>query len=288
VTAITAASASSGWESGSKYTYQVRGRTLTALHQVSDQYVGILTRAKLDIVAKSESQLIAALRDAQFAKVQKNLPGGWGSWIGDEELSYEPLPVSSKPIEIRLQDGVIEEVVVDASLPTWEINMIKGVISQLQMDVKGKHLIESPENQLASGEDKNAVFKTMESTVTGRCEVQYDISALPEYVLQSRPELAPLPELRKDGDFIDVVKSTNFSRCAKRPFCNFGFPGLQHLEIASNQMGEAIAVSTQSKITPVLGGPSIKKKQGKSVIGLFLKINLVSHINEKVSSRALP
>lgn len=48
-----------GWRPGSEYKYAVRGRTLTALHQVKDQYAGIVLRAQLTIQAKTESILLA-------------------------------------------------------------------------------------------------------------------------------------------------------------------------------------------------------------------------------------
>jgi hypothetical protein len=53
---------------------------------------------------------------------------------------------------------------LDASVPTWEENWLKSVVSQLQVDARARNLKKSRINQLPQHHDKipMAVFKTME------------------------------------------------------------------------------------------------------------------------------
>jgi Lipoprotein amino terminal region len=55
--AVGAAFAESGWKQGTEYRYQLKGRTFAALHQVDNQYTGILLRALVTVVPKSSDVL---------------------------------------------------------------------------------------------------------------------------------------------------------------------------------------------------------------------------------------
>ena len=58
----------------------------------------------------------------------------------------------------------IANMSMDASVPTWEENWYKSVVSQLQIDAQAKNLKKSRINQLPQEHDQlpMAVFKTME------------------------------------------------------------------------------------------------------------------------------
>ncbi|CAG2058699.1 unnamed protein product [Timema podura] len=61
------ASDNPAWKINKEYKYSVTGRTLTALHQVSNQYAGILIRASLSLRLKSPNSLIAKISKPQYA-----------------------------------------------------------------------------------------------------------------------------------------------------------------------------------------------------------------------------
>lgn len=222
------------WKSGSEYKYQVQGRTMTALHQVADQYVGILMKAQLTVQPKSGDTLRAQISKPEFAQVHAELPDGWDSQIPESKLNYKKFPLSGKPFEIKIKNGAIDDLIVDGNLPNWEVNVLKSIVSQLQVDVQGENLIRSKYNQEPEGDKAYATYKTMEDSVTGRCEVLYDISPLPDHTIQNKPELAPLPHLRGDGQFIDVVKSKNFSHCHQSASHQRGFNAENDLESGDN------------------------------------------------------
>jgi hypothetical protein len=92
-----------------------------------------------------------------------------------------------------------------------------------------------------------------QESVAGEYETIYDISVLPEYVLQKRPELAPLPHLAGKGHLIEVVKTRNFSESDHSPSYHFGLTGATDWEPASTEMGHFLSVSrTYFPITRVL------------------------------------
>jgi hypothetical protein len=45
------------WEPNKQYVYKVQGRALTALHQIADQYTGILVKGELAIEPRTHQEL---------------------------------------------------------------------------------------------------------------------------------------------------------------------------------------------------------------------------------------
>lgn len=245
-----AAASDYAWKSDTEYHYNVRGRTLASLHQVDNQYTGIVIRAELTVRPKHDGLLQAKLQNTQYAQVHAKLPGGWKSEIPESQLSFRPMQLANKPFEIKLKNGTVQELIVDKSIPNWEANIIKSVISQIQVDVQGENMIKSRFNQPAEHQtsDISAEFKTMEDTVTGKCETLYDISELPEYLVQSQPELVPFPQFKADGDFIDVIKTRNYSNCDERIVYHYGLSELEGFEPAASNMGDFLTKSSVSRI----------------------------------------
>lgn len=113
-----------------------------------------------------------------------------------------------------MENGVIQSLSVDNSLSNYEINQLKVIVSQFQVDSNGHNRIVFSETVFNENSDNDAFFKTMEPIVTGNCETIYDISPIPEYLIKSHPEWVPLPELKGlSGEHIRVVKSRNYENC---------------------------------------------------------------------------
>nr|AGJ71349.1 vitellogenin [Chrysopa septempunctata]QBC41006.1 Vg1 [Chrysopa pallens] len=212
------------WKSNTEYQYRVHGRTLAALHDVADQYVGVLVRANLQINPRANGLLSAQINNPEYAQIHVNLPGGWESEIPQEQLHYKPLRLTNKPFEIELKNGAVKQVLVEKNIPNWEANLIKSLVSQIQVDMQGQNLLSSRYNQKPEMNENNGNYKTMEDTVTGKCETLYDVFPLPEHVLQNRPQIAPLPDLKGDGEIIGIVKTKNYSNCDQIVEAHFGFP----------------------------------------------------------------
>ena len=238
-----------GWKAGSEYNYLIRSRTLTSLGKLSDQYTGIVLKGLLTVQAKDPSTLVAKVSKGQYAEIHKELRNGWDSEISDQFLELRDLPITEKPFEIDVKHGVIRDLIVEKNTPTWEVNLLKSIVSQLQVDTQGENVIRGRSTQVPNAEDEPyGMFKAMEDSVGGKCEVLYDITPLPDYMFQYKPELVPIPELKGEGFHIDVIKTKNFSRCDQRMDYHFGISGQTNWEPGSNENGKFLSKSSSSRI----------------------------------------
>uniref|UniRef100_T1IB40 Uncharacterized protein n=1 Tax=Rhodnius prolixus TaxID=13249 RepID=T1IB40_RHOPR len=237
-----------GWKHGTLYRYEIRGRSVAGMHQVANQFSGVLLKGKLTVQPKSDDTLTLQVHNFEQAEVHTNFSNGWSTYVKDHDVNYKPLPVSDKPFELKFKNGVVDEMYVDKTLPTWEVNVLKAIASQLQVDTQGENLKKSKTNHVPVESETVGVYKTIEDSVTGECETIYDISPLPQFVLQSRPELVPLPKLVAGGQVLDIVKTKNYSNCEQRMAYHFGLTGLTDWEPASNQMGTFLSRSSVSRI----------------------------------------
>lgn len=179
--------------------------------ELNNQWVGIVTKAHLYIRPQSENILIGKVSQPQYAEIHEQLAEGWNSELDEDRLAYRQWPLSEKPFEIHLKNGTIRSMSVDRTMTngkeffnilsftlplnnfhlsniirTDEINQLKAIVSQFQVDVTAQNEIKCKHNQLPETmHSNNAVYKTMEPTVTGKCETLYDISPLPEYLTQN-------------------------------------------------------------------------------------------------------
>ncbi|XP_011879023.1 PREDICTED: vitellogenin-1-like [Vollenhovia emeryi] len=219
----TTAEHNNAWETGNEYHFLIQSRTLTALHKLSDQVSGILIKGDITIQVKSTDTLHAVVSNTQYAPVHKVLPGDLDSEITD--LEYRELSLSGKPFEIKLQNGLIQDVLIDQDVSTWEVNLLKSFLSQLQIDTQGENVIASRDTQMLDDSRLHDVFEVMEDSVGGKCEVRYIISPLSEKDLSENPEYVPLPNLRKDGHHIEVIKMKDYNRCEQRMAYHSGIVG---------------------------------------------------------------
>lgn len=214
-----------GWKDGKEYIYKIRSRTLASYDDVSRQYSGIMMEGQLQIQPNGQDSLRAKISQAEYSPIHTKLESAWDSEITRDQMSMQNFPLSDKPFEIKMKNGVVKDLIVDKSLPTWQVNVLKSIVGQLQVDTQGENAEKLKKHQLPEGKQPHAMYTTMEDSVGGKCEVVYDISPLPAHVLQKKPELAPMPELSEDGDFISVMKSKNYSNCDQRVSYHFGFNG---------------------------------------------------------------
>lgn len=208
------------WETDNEYQYLVRSRTLAGLNKLKEQYTGVQLKAILIIQAKSPEMLLARLSNPQYAHIHKTLMNGPESEISDQQLEYRQIPMSGKPFEIKLKHGVIRDISVDRDVPTWELNILKAIVSRLQIDTQGENALDSSSNQIPANENSPVMFKAMEDSVGGRCEVLYDITPLSESA-QERPDKVPFPQYG-NGQHYDVKKVKNYQKCQQRQVYHYG------------------------------------------------------------------
>lgn len=209
------------WETGNEYQYLVRSRTLAGLDKLKEQYTGVQLKGILIIQVKSPEMLLARLSNPQYAHIHKTLMNGPESEITDQQLEYRPIPMSGKPFEVKLKHGVIRDISVNRDVPTWELNILKAMMSQLQIDTQGENALDSSSNEIPVNENSPVMFKAMEDSVGGKCEVLYDITPLSESMVQQMPEKIPFPQFG-NGKHCDVKKVKNYQKCQQRQVYHYG------------------------------------------------------------------
>ncbi|KAK6620187.1 hypothetical protein RUM44_006588 [Polyplax serrata] len=245
---VAGATAEFGWKPNSEYRYEINTKTLASLNQVSDHYTGVVLRALVKIQPKTDRHLTVQITEPKYAEIQTSLPQGVETHLTEGQLHYQPLALTSQPFEVKLNNGIVDELIISKEVPIWEVNIIRSIVSQLQVDTQGVRIIHSKMNSIPKGDENTALYKVMEDTVEGECEVLYDVTPLPKYILQTMPHLAPQPQLAGQGQIIDIVKSKNFSNCEQRPGYHFGLTGLTDWEPTTNKMGNFLSRSSVSRV----------------------------------------
>ncbi|XP_050313480.1 vitellogenin [Anthonomus grandis grandis] len=248
-------SSSPAWKDNTEYVYSVNGRTLTGLEETADQYSGVFLKAKLHLSIRPDGKLQGRISEPKFAQIHTQLPDGWKSEIPDSQISYKQLQLSQKPFQLVLENGLIKRLIVEKDTLNWEANIIKSIVSQFQMDLQGENALQNPTSSFPTNEYMDAVFKTMEETVTGKTETIYDIHRLPEYLVQSQPWIAPQYKLKGEGDLIEVIKSKNYTNARDRPSYHYGFGEIEESEPTANKMGQFFIRQSNSRAI-LTGKPS--------------------------------
>ncbi|XP_072402124.1 vitellogenin-like [Diabrotica undecimpunctata] len=239
-----------GWKHGAEYVYSLEGRTLANIDALSQQQSGILFKGTLRLQPLSEGKLRGLIEKPVYDDIHAELPDGWQTEIPDKQVSWKQLQMVKKPFEVEMRNGRITGLIVSKSLANWEVNFIKSIMSQFQLNTKGEQLIESPLNSLPEDGPNNqeAVFLAMEDTVTGETETLYLIRPLPEQVVQRKSGEAKYLDAAENEDIIEIIKHKNYSNAEELPAYSYGFAKLRNGEPAGNQMGEFFTRETFSRV----------------------------------------
>nr|QDP42282.1 Vitellogenin 1 [Agasicles hygrophila] len=226
------------WKTNLEYIYQIQGRALASL-DTTDKFSGILTEASLKLQARPDGRLQGLILTPQYAQIFSQLSGGWMAHIPEQQVNWKPLRLSRQPFQIELNNGLITDLIFNKGTPNWEVNMVKGMISQFQLNIY--------QGDLQKGNQNSAKFQVYEETVTGHTDTMYEVSPLPEFKTfdESIPEFQ-----RVDGDqdlILEVLKHKNFSEHSELPSYVFGFGSLPGARAATNTMGKFFIRNSMSR-----------------------------------------
>lgn len=240
------------WQQNVEYRYNVRTQTLGAIPNLKNQWVGLFTKADLTIRPRSENTLIGKLHNGQYSEWHDSLPNGPAQYQPDNQLNYQPMEMNTKEFEIRLSNGAIHSIAVDKDMTNVELNQLKSVLSQLQVDIQARNGVQNPINHYPLNKDSNdnenqALYMTMEPTVTGKCRTMYDISRIPLYVAQAYPEITDDLPLNKNDSVYEVIKNKVYADCEQRMGYHFGISGLEKWTPNTNVMG-SLSKSAVSRV----------------------------------------
>lgn len=199
------------WSAGQEYKYLVRSTTVTRVDDPKYKATGITLKGILIVQAETPNTLYGTLRNLKYAHTKT-------PYENYQELDekYYDVPLSEKLFQFTVKNGVIWDLTVHSDIPVWEVNILKSVLSQLQVDAGGKRIIPSRYNQLPEDYyQPYAAYKVLEDSVGGNCEVFYDITPLSKDVMKNSPELVPMPKL-DEGNFIEIRKTKDFKTCKEQ------------------------------------------------------------------------
>ncbi|CAH1153577.1 unnamed protein product [Phaedon cochleariae] len=132
----------------------------------------------------------------------------------------------SQSFQVELKHGAISGIIFNKHTPNWEVNIIKGIMSQFQYKLNREDSI-----QKADDEYNLMNFKVMEETITGKVETHYEVKQIPKKYVSTF-------DIDSDEDLIEVVKHKDYTNNVNLPSYFFGFGGMEKLEPATNQMKE--------------------------------------------------
>lgn len=203
------------WKESKEYKYKLIAKTFVTFPG-SNKQNGAISRVLLTIRPQSDVLLIGQITQAGFTEIdEQDEHDSQDSNMSEKSASLNDVAVNQQ-FKINLKNGVIDSLSVDRSMTTHQINQLKFIVSQFQVDTKAQNVMQSENNHLPDANTNSAFYTTMEPTVTGECETTYDISRLPEYLAYAKRESIPLPELPGETDVFEIVKNKNYNNCNER------------------------------------------------------------------------
>jgi len=174
------------FKSWRKYTYEYKTTTKVLNPLLPSKFTSVKLKAWVDLFFlphQTKLNVILKIREPEFTYVTtpklSTVPVETKAVI-EEELKLK----LAQPIQFIYQEGKVMHLKVVGNVPLWIINLQKGLISMLQLDVSGfLHHTRKP------------MYSKPEVTIQGHCKSIYTI--------------------KKVGQFLNVVKLIDASTCTK-------------------------------------------------------------------------
>nr|CAD7425013.1 unnamed protein product [Timema monikensis] len=234
----------SGWRPKQEYKFHVEGRSISTIDSLKSDSTGIHFRGQLRIQTVSYNSILLRFHNMTYTKLHTELEDGWWGDIPTSEQAYRTLPITGSSIRALMDRGVIESLSVSNDLDDWEINFIQGVLGHLQLDLTNRNGGDSADDNVdhTRGRDRlssvaDPVYKVMEDSLMGHCEVLYEISQLPKSYTNTNPDWLPLVQTCGSRDYLEITKTYNYSNCESSSEYHFGLPSSLNCNPSSNQCG---------------------------------------------------
>lgn len=176
---------------------------------------GTIANVGLTIRPQSDNVLIGQITEASLSDLDEQDADydSAPSDVIDSKTVLQGVPLN-KLFKIHLRNGVIDTLSVDQTMTMKQINQVKFIASQFQVDTKAQNLVRESGNYQQSDRNTNNYYTTMEPTVFGVCKTIYDISHLPEYLAYAKYDTIPsLSKYAGEDEVIEIVKNTNYKDC---------------------------------------------------------------------------
>ncbi|XP_011136990.1 vitellogenin-like [Harpegnathos saltator] len=199
------------WKPNHTYHYRVETQGLAGMNKVSQQFAGLQLRGELVIEVTEPNVLLVHLQNVQHTQILKELQDSWHTKVSDQQLHYKNSWIQTT-YKVDFQHGNMQKIYTEPQSPRWQLNVMKGILSQLQLSIV------EPED-LPMEKASFSEFIVDEQSVSGHCNTSYNIQPMAKSQLELHP-LVRIPAL-KDEMYWDVMKTRNYRDCLSMPMYQF-------------------------------------------------------------------
>jgi uncharacterized protein YlbG (UPF0298 family) len=201
---------------GQTYVYRYKGRLLTGIPQLSNQYSGL--EIESDLILQSNADNSVALKMSNIRVGKHNGPVSGSDYhediVFDHQLNKEYSREVSKPIRFQYINGLVNGFTADQSEPEWSLNIKRSVLSLFNINLNPKKILKSYENQNQILKPDSAqhltVYPVYEDGINGICETVYEVNHIQDVRNSYQSVL--------DQEFVvNVTKTRNYDNCLTEP-----------------------------------------------------------------------
>jgi len=230
---------------GKEYVYTYFGKMLSGIPELDASFAGLTISGKVIVQATESNTFKLAMREVGFSTFNDKLmvleqPVNWRSVFTPETTPVTAAykQIMESPVEFMIVKGEVKVVKVASMEPHWSINFKKALVAGLKIQLP----VEQEVQQTIP-----PFFSIMEEGIEGKCENNYQISELPEYMVHEMEHQVIRPELCQGKKFFQVMKARDITKCTERS-----------LFIASKAhkkclLGNCNGVNTKSSVTKYFG-----------------------------------
>ena len=179
---------------GEKFTYDYAGSTLSVVAGSSERKTGMQITAEISIAAVSKCSFVLEVSKAELTS--KSASDDQFTKTPAENLKFKQ-EIEKFGLRFDLgANGEVESLVSHALEPTHILNMKRGIVSQLQLDVNGQ--VETDVNGICDMEIQNAVGKIIKTKDLSKCSKRaVNEIGLQSTSVQSESNMKPLASTSK-------------------------------------------------------------------------------------------
>ncbi|XP_026731130.1 vitellogenin-like [Trichoplusia ni] len=253
------------WQVGKEYTYDVDTYTWSRFEQSGSNGNAFVSQFIVRVLAPG--RLVAKLQNPQYAQMKEGKISLQSAPAG---LEFKAVPNVDQPFEILVDGGRILSVSVPSTVSASSENVLKGLLSGLQVDLSTYGHVHNFPNSYDK-ESFQGLFKKNEADVTGDCETLYSVSPVAAEWRRVLPDFAEDP--------IEITKSRNYGSCKKLVAFGLGVPEgnedfIKHTSESRIFAGKQGTIYKSETLSTVVAKPLVFGKQNAEVfsyVGLSLE-----------------
>jgi len=224
---------------GSEYVYTYSGKILSGIPQVDSTFAGMSITGQVIVQATGLNTFKLAMREVGFSTFNDKLTGAEPlNWRNVITPATTPLTAMYKQhmesaVEFILLNGKISTLKISSQEPQWSVNFKKALVASLKIQLPAQ--------------GTPSFWTVMEQGIEGKCENTYQVSELPEYLINEYEQGMIQSELCQGKKYYQVMKARDITKCLERSIF------LSSKTHAKCLLGNCDGLNTKSSITRYFG-----------------------------------